>query len=296
MRLKQPRNTAKNGSSRRRTHAIQRNGARNSGHTLIIIGGHEDKEGDKEILREVARRVGNGKLVVTTVASSEPDGLFEEYEKVFRGLGVKHVHKLEIWSRADASTDHSKAVVEDAAGFFFTGGDQLKITSQIGDTAVYHELRKLYDRGGVIAGTSAGASVVCDTMLVSGDGRESHRISDSLRMAPGLGLIRGMIIDQHFAERGRLGRLLGAVVQNPKTLGIGIDEDTAIVVENRETFQVFGSGAVYVIDARDVTYSNITEAQADDTLSVHDLHMHVLTRGDRFDLTNRRPCRAAAEG
>jgi cyanophycinase len=257
--------------------------------TLIIIGGHEDKTGDKQILREVARRVGSGKLVVSTVASSEPEGIFEEYEKVFHDLGVRHLEKLEINHRAEATTEESRKKVAGAAGFFFTGGDQLKITSQIGDTPVYQELRNLHRRGAVIAGTSAGASVVCDTMLVGGEARESHRISDALHMAPGLGFIRSMIIDQHFAERGRLGRLLGAVAQNPKTLGVGIDEDTAIVVHDAQRFTVLGSGAVYVVDARHVTYSNLIEARAEETLAIHNLKMHVLSNGDGFDLTSREP-------
>ena len=284
---------ARRAQPRRRPSSNGRNGARAKTRTLIIIGGHEEKEGDREILTEVAGRVGHGRLVVSTVASSEPDGVFEEYEKIFRELGLKHVEKLEITVRDDARREENWKRVRGAAGFFFTGGDQLKITSQIGDTLVYEELLKLYNEGGVVAGTSAGASVVTDTMLVSGEGRESHRVSDSLRMAPGLALIRGMIIDQHFAERGRLGRLLGAVAQNPRTLGIGIDEDTAIVIEDAERFRVIGSGAVYVLDARNVTYSNIIEAKSEETLSIHNLKVHVLSKGDRYDLRARVPTSAA---
>jgi cyanophycinase len=290
---KEAKSHRRNGASAASPRAISRAALRHD-RTLIIIGGHEDKEGEKQILREVARRVGSGKLVVTTVASSEPDGLFEEYEKVFRSLGVKHVEKLEIWSRGEAGREENENIVKGAAGFFFTGGDQLKITSQIGDTPIYEQLRQIYKAGKVIAGTSAGASVVCDTMLVSGEGRESHRVSDSLRMAPGLGFLSGMIIDQHFAERGRLGRLLGAVAQNPKTLGIGIDENTAIVVQNEERFHVMGAGAVYVLDARNVTYSNIIEAQSEETLSIHNLRVHVLSNGDAFDLASREPTAGAA--
>jgi cyanophycinase len=285
--------TLKRRTGTARKTSNQRNGAGARDRTLIIIGGHEDKTGDREILKEVARRVGHGKLVITTVASSEPEGLFEEYEKVFRDLGVKQMEKLEIWTRDEAQQEEKRRIVQGAAGFFFTGGDQLKITSQISATPIFEELRKMYKAGKVIAGTSAGASVVTDTMLVGGEAGESHRVSHALRMAPGLGFIRGMIIDQHFAERGRLGRLLGAVAQNPKTLGIGIDEDTAIVVENAERFSVLGSGAVYVLDARNVTYSNIIEARSEDTLSIHNLKVHVLSSGDRFDLQTRQPARSS---
>ena len=259
-------------------------------HTLIIIGGHEDKEGDKVILSEVARRIGTGKLVVTTVASSEPEGVFEHYQKVFRELGVKNLEKLEIRTRCDAQSEEVAKVLHDADGIFFTGGDQLRITSQIGDTPVSDGIFEIYDRGGVIAGTSAGASVMSDTMLVSGESRDTHRISDSLLMAPGLGLIHHVIIDQHFSERGRFGRLIGAISHNPQSLGLGIDEDTAIVVE-KGTFRVIGSGAVYVLDARGATYSNIADATADETMSIYDVTVHVLSKNDSFDLRNRRPAR-----
>lgn len=174
-------------------------------------------------------------------------------------------------------------------GVFFSGGDQLRISSQIGDTAFETRIHEIYDKGGVIAGTSAGASVMSEIMLIRGANSESHRIGD-LHMAAGLRLMRDVIIDQHFAERGRIGRLLGAVALNPRILGIGIDEDTAIVVKGRE-FYVLGSGAVYVVDGAGVTYSNIAEGQADSkrTLSISDVRMHVLSTGDRFDLTTRRP-------
>ena len=172
---------------------------------------------------------------------------------------------------------------------FFTGGDQLKITSQIGDTPIFERIREIYDCGGVIAGTSAGAAVMCETMLVEGGEEQSHVIGGSTRMAPGLGLIDGVIIDQHFMERGRFGRLTGAVAQNPKNLGVGIDEQTAIVVERGNGFYVLGSGAVYVIDGSHVTYSNIAEADLKKTLSIYNITLHILSQGDRFDLLNRAP-------
>jgi cyanophycinase len=125
-------------------------------------------------------------------------------------------------------------------------------------------------------------------MLVRGTNRESYRIGD-LHMAPGLGLIKDVIIDQHFAQRGRMGRLLGAISQNPRLLGIGIDEDTAIVVESRREFHVIGQGAVYVVDGEGVTYSNIAEEREDRPLSIYDVKLHVLSHGDVFDLGKRRP-------
>jgi cyanophycinase len=258
--------------------------------TLIIIGGKEDRSNNKVILGEVARRVGSGKLVVTTVAiPSNPEGLFEEYEKAFRSLGVKHLFKLEINTREEATRDAKLRILDDAVGVFFTGGDQVKISSQIGDTPIFRRVQEIYEAGGVIAGTSAGASVMSETMLVEGGDEESHVIGGSVRMAPGLGLISGVIIDQHFMERGRVGRLIGAVAQNPKNLGVGIDEQTAIVVEKGNGFYVLGSGAVYVIDGTEVSYSNVAEEDLKKTLSIYDMKVHMLSQGDRFDLLTRRP-------
>ena len=257
--------------------------------TLIIIGGHEDRdpEGDRKILKEVARRVRGGKLVLATVASHQPEGYFDDYEKAFADLGLGELVELYVEDRTEAGDREKLKVIDDAAGIFFSGGDQLRITSQIGDTGIDAKVRALYERGGVIAGTSAGASAMSETMLVRGTSSETHRIGD-LHMAPGLGLIRDVIIDQHFAERGRFGRLLGAVAHNPRVLGFGIDEDTAAIVEGGE-LTVIGSGAVYVVDGETVTHSNLAEADLDRVLSMHDVRVHVLGTGDRFDIGRRRP-------
>lgn len=258
--------------------------------TLIIIGGKEDRTTGAVILEEVARRVGGGKLVVSTVAmSNAPEELFEQYERAFRKLGVRHIYNLEIADRADATSDSKVRILDDATAVFFTGGDQMKITSQIGDTPIFRRINEIYEEGGLIAGTSAGAAVMSETMLVVGGDSESHVIGESVRMAPGLGFIGGVVIDQHFMERGRVGRLMGAVAQNPKNLGIGIDEGTAIVVERGNGFYVLGAGAVYVIDGSEVTYSNIAEEAMKKTLSIYDVRIHVLSQGDRFDLIKRRP-------
>ena len=254
---------------------------------LIVIGGHEDKEGDRVILRAVAERLRGGRLVLATIASHQPEGYLESYQKAFADLGVTDVVELYVNDRGETHDEEKLAVFDGAAGVFFSGGDQLRIASQIGDTPIEKRVRAIHEAGGLIAGTSAGASVMSETMLVGGTSSESHRIGD-LNMAPGLGLIRNAIIDQHFAERGRIGRLLGAVAHNPRILGVGIDEDTAILVEG-ERFSVLGAGAVYVVDAQDVTQSNITEARSASALSLHDVRLHVLASGDGFDLTRRAP-------
>ncbi|MDB4877753.1 MAG: cyanophycinase [Gemmatimonadetes bacterium] len=256
---------------------------------LIVIGGHEDKEGDKLILREVARRAGpNGKVVVSTVASSDPDEYWEIYKRVFRGLDVPHVFHLDVRDREEARSERKLRVLDDATVVFFTGGDQLKITSQLGDSPLYERICQIYqEEGGTIAGTSAGASMMCETMLVRGDQEQSARVGAELVMAPGLGFIKNAIIDQHFAQRGRIGRLLGAVAHNPRVLGIGIDENTASVFEDAH-FSVIGENAVYVVDGSTSGYSNLAELQQDHALSLFDVRVSVLSHGDRFELEERR--------
>jgi len=262
---------------------------------LIIIGGHEDKEGDKLILRAVADGVAGGRLVIATVASNMGKQQYEEYEQIFRGLGVKHVYKLDIDSREDAKNEKNLRILEDTTTIFFTGGDQVKITSQIGCSPVCERMQEIYESGGTIAGTSAGASVMTETMIVGGNGEETHRLGEGLKLAPGLGFIRGIIVDQHFAERGRIGRLLGAVTQNPRIIGVGIDENTAVIVERDQKFTVLGEGGVTILDAGSSTYSNITDEETSRALSVFDVRLHMLSQGDVFDCQTRRATPHPAE-
>jgi cyanophycinase len=264
--------------------------AKKSG-TLIVIGGHEDKEGEKRILKEVASRVGSGSLVVATIATDSPDEVWAEYQALFRGLKVKRIEHLDIRAREDALSDKAAEIMKEATAVFFTGGDQLKITSQIGDSYIYRGVEELLRQGGTVAGTSAGASVMSATMLISGQGDQSPHVSEAIRMAPGLGLLPDIIVDQHFAERGRLGRLIAAIAQNPRYLGVGIDEDTAIIVHGQKSFEVIGNGAVYVLDGSGITYSNLVEEQTEmeTTLSVFDVKVHLLSEGYGFNIEERRP-------
>ncbi|HUR94323.1 MAG TPA: cyanophycinase [Gemmatimonadales bacterium] len=262
---------------------------------LIIIGGHEEKEGRALILREVARRVGSGKLVVATIASHAPGEMWRDYELAFTALGVRRLEHLDVSDREALLRDPRPDVLADASVVFFTGGGQLRITTLFGGTELCERVQEFYRQGGTIAGTSAGASVMSDTMLVSGDGDESHRVGGQLLMAPGLGYIKDVIVDQHFAERGRIGRLLGAVGQNPRLLGVGLDENTAIVVEGEVCFRVIGAGAVYVVDGRGVTSTNLTDEDNDRAMSIFNVRLHVLSQGDEFDLRTREPIAHSAE-
>lgn len=255
--------------------------------TIMLIGGAEDKAGEQVILKDVARRAGAGKLVIATVATAHPEDAWRDYQKTFKALGVRRLAHLHVRDRNAAHDEATAGMVDDARVIFFTGGDQVRITSLIGGTPLCDHLLRCFKRGTTIVGTSAGASVMSDTMLV-GAADESHKVRDSLVMAPGLGLIADMIIDQHFAARGRLGRLMGAVAQNPRILGVGVDEDTAFVIHQSEC-HVLGAGAVYIVDANSSSYSNLSEADADKTMSLFDVKLHVLSASDVFDLKTRRP-------
>ena len=256
--------------------------------SLIIIGGGEDKKGERAILAEVAgKAAGRGKLVIVTAATEIPDEYLQDYLPVFKELGVRDVDVLDIRSRADAYAEDGLQKLREAAVVFFTGGRQLRIASQVGGSPIYKCMRQAYESGATIAGTSAGAAVMPETMVISGPSDDSPD-PDALAMAPGLGLLQGVVVDSHFAQRGRIGRLLAAVAQNPRNLGLGIDEDTAIVVDGHQDFRVIGSGAIYVVDGGGISYSSL-ERSAGGVLTVHDVKLHVLAGGDAFDWASKRP-------
>lgn len=254
---------------------------------LIVIGGHDAKDGETEVLRIVAERAGGGMLLVATLASEVALEMWQDFRKLFQKLGVKKIEHLNVETRAETAEDKRVAQIKEAAVVFFPGGDQLRITSSFGGSKLCELMRERHPKGLPIAGASAGASVMSGTMLVEGPTEESHRVGDALRMAPGLGLMPEFVIDQHFAQRGRLGRLLGAVAQNPRLIGVGVDENTAIVARPGDGFEVIGDGAVYVINGQCITYTNLSESQTDDAISVHGARLDVLSHGDRFDTLRR---------
>lgn len=258
--------------------------------TLIIIGGAEDKQDRCQILRTVIAKAGGVKarLVVLTVATEQPETVGAEYRYVFSRLGADDIDIVHVADRAMANERTTIEAVERATGLFFTGGDQLRITSTIGGTRLDAAMLAAYHRGAVIAGTSAGASAMSDTMIVTGDDEDAPT-RNTLNMAPGMGLLRDVIIDQHFAQRGRIGRLLSAIAQNPRALGVGIDEDTAIVVHPDQRFTAIGSNAVTVIDGRSITSTNASEASQTMPLALTDVTLHMLPVGYGFDLVRRRP-------
>ncbi|HOB19841.1 MAG TPA: cyanophycinase [Candidatus Atribacteria bacterium] len=256
---------------------------------LVIIGGAEDKKGDCVILRKVAELAGEseGKIVIMTVATEYPSKVGAEYKKLFEKLHIGNIDALHIETRADANDSDSLKRLDNATCVFFTGGDQLKITSLLGGSKAGQLLNEMFENGLVIAGTSAGASVMSETMITSGNDDDAPK-KCTVKMAPGLGMLKGAVIDQHFAQRGRVGRLLAAVAQNPNVLGIGIDEDTAIIVDD-DTFEVIGSNAVTILDGVNLSYTNVSESRPDDILALTNIALHILPDGYRFDMKKRIP-------
>lgn len=257
---------------------------------LIIIGGAEDKIGRKKILEKVCNCLNkkNDTLLVVTVATLYPEEAAQKYKKVFTDLGVSNIEILDISIRNDSFKKSNIDLIEKSKLIFFTGGDQLRITSLIGGTPISEALKKSASSGKYIVGTSAGASVMSDTMIVEGDDEESPR-KCTLKMSPGMGFIENVIIDQHFAQRGRIGRLLTGIAQNPDVLGIGIDENTAIIVNKNGILEVIGEGAVYIIDGSTISYSNVSEQNCDEVLSMYNVKLHILKEKNRFSLIRRTP-------
>lgn len=257
-----------------------------NGH-LIIIGGAEDKTGGGEILGEVCEMLEeNDLLSIITTATQLPDEVGENYRQVFLDMGIKKIQVLDIDTRDIANDKKICELIRKSKGIFFTGGDQLRITSILGGTLAYHAIKEVYYNGGVIIGTSAGASVMSSTMIVEGDDNEPAK-KCTLKMAPGLALINNTIIDQHFDQRGRYGRLLCGVAENPDVLGIGIDEDTAIKVYPDSSFEVLGTNTVTVIDGTSIKGSNVSEQSPNEMLAIIGVTVHILPQGYRFDIKSR---------
>jgi len=255
---------------------------------LIIIGGAEDKTGESNILEYITECAGreNGYIVIITTAAEKSQQVYEAYEMVFRKFGVEKINLLDIKNRQQANTADNAKQLSDATCVFFTGGDQLRITSILGGTKVHEALEQACSNGVIIAGTSAGAAAMSSTMIIGGNGNDPAR-KCSLSMAPGLSLIEGAIIDQHFHQRGRIGRLLCAVASNPSVLGIGIDEDTAIHVSKDGIFKVIGNNTVTIIDGNNINMTNVSELYPDELLAVSGAVIHVVTEGYIFDMRKR---------
>ena len=255
---------------------------------LMAIGGAEDKVRERVILRAFLEAAGGPDAnIVVLATASEMAETGDRYAGIFESLHADTVEVLRVRSREDA-LDAGAGVIdllEFASGLFITGGSQLRISTALGGTAIAATIRRRHAEGMVVAGTSAGAAILSEHMISMGDSGATPR-RRLVQMAKGLGLAPELVIDQHFRQRDRLGRLVTALSYNPGPLGIGVDEDTAAVIHGGE-LRVIGSGAVTVLDASAVRYTDCSEVRRGQALSMLGLKLDFLTSGCRYDLRKR---------
>ena len=258
---------------------------------ILVIGGAEDKVHGKEILQTFFQRSGGRDAIIGIVpcASREPTLIGERYYRLFDDMGAREIKVLDVRDRSGADDSGYRNFVEDCTGIFLTGGDQLRLCGLLADTPLMNRIvEKAQKREISLAGTSAGAAIMGDHMISGGSSAECPNRA-LVDMAKGLDIIPRVLVDQHFYNRNRLARLLSAVCSHPELLGIGIDEDTCAMFESDGKIQVIGKGSVTIIDARDMSYTNHQDAFGNQPLSMHNLKLHVLSYGDRYDLERHQP-------
>ncbi len=254
---------------------------------IIPIGGAENKENDRHILeRFVAVSGGRDADIVVIPTASRMNETGPRYEKLFGDLGAARVTVMDFDTRRDCQEPGRLKRLEEASGIFFTGGNQLRLSTLLGGTPVAKLIRVRNAHGVTVGGTSAGASILSEHMIAFGD-EGSSVISGSVRLAPGLGLTNRFIIDQHFRQRDRLGRLLTALAYNPFAVGIGLDEDTAAFIAPDETVEVEGSGGVTIVDGADVSFSSMDAVSEGQPVCMLGLRLHILVAGATFNLHTR---------
>ena len=254
---------------------------------IIPIGGAEDKENDPEILQRFVSLCGGGaaSVVIIPTASKLAD-TGELYVSLFRELGAGAAASLVFDTRRDCDEQHRLARLDEATGVFLTGGSQLRLATLIGGTPVAKRIRALNADGVHVAGTSAGAAFLSEHMIAFGQEGGSP-VAGRVTLAPGLGLTNRFVIDQHFRQRDRLGRLLTALAYNPYAHGIGLDENTAAFIGPDNRLQVEGSGAITIVDANGLEFSSMETAEEGDPVCLIGLTMHILVAGASYDLHTR---------
>lgn len=258
--------------------------------SLFIIGGGKRPEKMMKRFVSLAEQHKSGKIIIFPMASSVPDEVGPEQTEQFKGFGAKAV-EYRILDREQANLEENVSFLDEAGGVFFSGGVQSRLTEILLGTRVHNKLLEIYEQGAVIGGTSAGAAVMSEIMITGDEKREveerrefSSIEADNIVTAPGFGFVQEAIIDQHFIFRKRHNRLISLILENPKLLGIGIDESTAVLISPDKSFEVVGLGNVVVYDA---SRSQI-EIHAEQPLSSHNMVMHILKPGDMFSLVSRK--------
>ncbi len=281
---------------------------------LIIIGGSVDKGSyfknpedqpknlkffEKGILKRISTEAAKGNLSrieIITTASSIPKEVGEEYIKAFEQLSILDTAVLDIRTREEANASENLERLKKADVVMFTGGDQLRLTSIFGGTAFHHMLLEKYQNEAfIISGTSAGAAASSNNMIYQGSSQEAL-LKGEVKITGGLGFINNVIIDTHFVQRGRIGRLLYACASNPVNLGIGLGEDTGLLISKGYSMEAIGSGLVILVDGTNMRDTNITDVQMGEPVSIENLTVHVMSLGDHFDLRSKKlTLRAKAE-
>lgn len=258
---------------------------------LLVIGGNEDKDEETMVILPHFVEMCGGKearILVCGTPSKDVEERERTYRALFEKIGVAEVMEPDVTIRRDGEQDELIEMVRRATGVFFTGGDQLRLTAIVAGTPFGEEVRhRVFNEGLIAGGTSAGAAAMSSTMFISGNSKGTVRRAD-VSLAPGLGYWRDTVVDTHFAQRGRVSRMLVVFAHNPQILGVGIDEDTAIEVQPGDKFTVIGSGAVFVFDGT-VTHTNAPDTSDEDVIAMTDSAMHVLPTGYGFDLQKKRP-------
>ena len=266
---------------------------------LVIIGGKEDKGDKAEEENETREGVlknfvaltekENPCIEVVTSASSEGDEMFEDYKKVFEELKVKNIGHIHHKTRKEVLDDDLTERVNKADAFFLTGGDQLILTSIYGGSKFLTQLKERYIKDKiVIAGTSAGAMALSTPMIYAGN-KEKQQITGAIKITTGLEFLKDVCIDTHFIDRARFIRMAQVIATNPTSVGIGIEEDTAIIVRNGVEAEIIGNGVVTVIDGFEISKSNITEFGADEKVVICDLRVHLLAKGSKYHIPQINP-------
>ena len=254
---------------------------------IVPIGGAEEKTGDPLILQRFADLCGGPKariVVIPTASRMEDTG--PEYARIFEELGAARAEVIHIDSRQDGERQDNIDRLEDADGVFLTGGNQLRLTTNLGGTPFATALRRRNQTGMHVAGTSAGAAYVCAHMIAYGDEGGTPR-ADKVTLTPGLGLINSVIVDQHFRQRDRLGRLLTALAYNPFAAGIGLDEDTAAFIDPDYMVEAVGSGALTIVDPSGLEYSSIDQARRMEPVCMIGVRLHILVSGGVFNIKSK---------
>ncbi len=254
---------------------------------IIPIGGAENKLNDPQILERFLDLCGGTSAhiaIIPTASELEDTGPY--YQRLFRKIGVKHAEVLPLTTREDCESGDHLVTIEEADGVFLTGGNQLRLSTTLGGTRLSQELRRQNARGMHVAGTSAGAAFLPEHMIAGGY-EGSTPSPDMVTLAPGLGLSNHVMVDQHFRQRDRLGRLLTALAYNPFAVGIGLDEDTAAFIGPDNCFEVVGSGGLTIVDPSEISFSSMDRAHRRDPVSLVGVKLHILIAGGRFDLNTR---------